>query len=102
MATMSPQEIAAANQRHAAKMGHRADNPDKVQRYPANRSRDGMVAHIYDRHQAKLEARVAAFNAGRRPDENGHLDVDLTPKADAAKVEEAKASDPKPAKPGKG
>lgn len=93
MATQDSQGLQAAprtqdlNARHAAKLAHRQAHPEKTQTYAANRGA-GAIADISDadaRHQAKLEARIAAFNAGRKPDAAGHLDVDLS-KGDAGKA----------------
>lgn len=87
------EELAA---RHAAKMRARLDDPSKCQTYPANRGA-GLIAHIRDqeaRYQAKLDARVAEFNAGR-PSES----VATKPaEDDMAALEAATKPESKPAK----
>jgi hypothetical protein len=92
------QQTLSRNAAHAAKMAHRRAHPEKMQTYAPNRGA-GTIAEISDadaRYQAKLEARIAAFNAGRKPDEDGFLDVSES-KGDVGKKAAPEAPAPAPA-----
>lgn len=66
---MDERQKAQADARHAAKMAARRDGTANVQTYPANRGTGGSrIDQIDAAYQAKLEARVAAFNAPREPE----------------------------------
>lgn len=78
---------------YAKKIAARADGTAKMQTYPSNSGGDGGSVSL---HRAKLEARIAAFNAGRKPDASGFLDTDLSPKAETkAPVDEKPKADVK-------
>lgn len=79
-----PKRVAELNARHAAKVAARKDGAP-TRTYAAS-PRSGVREVKDAAYRAKIEARIAAFNAGRKPDASGTLDVSK-PKQDAAKSE---------------
>jgi hypothetical protein len=76
---MNPRRKAQLDARYAQKVAKREAGAVEVKTYPSAPA--GALSVAESAYRKKLEARIAAFNAGRRPDAKGFLDVSLDAKA---------------------